>query len=196
MKQTTKRFISMILSLVFLVAAFIVYINFTVGAYDRIQDIKSDVLGRQNLVENQRAAVNQVQKLIETRRGEEQLSGVVSLTLPTEQDMGGAVAQLYGLSAVNKISAQVFQSSVGGVKNLAPASGNKNEPTSLVKPIGSMVFQVKLVGAYEDFKNFLRKLETNIRLFDVQNLNIQAAGKMDQDLYVYDLIVAAYYQNQ
>ena len=180
MKQTTKRFLSLLISFVLFVASLIVYFNLIVPAGNEEQSIKAKAISRENFVKSQQAAISQVQKSI----------------LPLSPDLAGAFSQLSGLAQVNRLLIQnvtvntPVNQSVQGNSN---ASGAVSQP--LAKPFGSVDFQMKVVGSYGDFKSFLKNLETNIRIFDVKKIILESPGKPNQEIYNYDLTVGTYYQS-
>ena len=196
MKQTTKRFLSLLISFVLFVASLIVYFNLIVPAGNEEQSIKAKAISRENFVKSQQAAISQVQKLINSYKGEGELRDVVSSILPLFPDLAGAFSQLSGLAQVNRLLIQnvtvnpPVNQSVQGNSN---ASGAVSQP--LAKPFGSVDFQMKVVGSYGDFKSFLKNLETNIRIFDVKKIILESPGKPNQEIYNYDLTVGTYYQS-
>lgn len=195
----------MIVSLVLLVGALILYFDFIAPAYRDSQEVKAEELSRQAFIDTQRAAVKQVQNLISAYQGQGELQEAVSLALPLHEDFAGILAELDGVARASNLSPQAFSAAAGSVQPLARVStstrsleGGKQEASPgarLRRPISTLTFTVKFAGTYEDFKSFLEKLETNIRIFDVRSLNVQAAAKATQDLLTYDIAIITYYQN-
>jgi len=195
-KQTTKRFTSTVVALILLAGAFLVFVEFIVPSYEESQKLKGEQLSRQEFVERQRQTIGQVQSLIDAYEGQGELQDAVSLALPPRGEVASALAQLNGIAQASQLAPQLFSASIAEVQNLsASAQAARRGGDALVKPIGTLMLQVKFVGAYGDLKEFLRRLETNIRIFDVRSLNIQSAGRSNQDLFTYDMTVVTYYQN-
>lgn len=192
MKQSTKRFISLVLGLMMMMAAFIIYLDLIKGAYEEVQNKKAEILSREELVASQRAIVEKVRRQIETYKGEEALIQNISLVLPQAPQVGEALVQINGLARINFLSPQTFLASAPVLKTLVSSPGQKEK--SLVRPVGIITFQLKLIGSYEQFKQFLNQLETNIRLLDIQNLTIQPLKTSKENLYSFELMVATYYQ--
>ena len=195
----------MVLGLVLLVASLMTYFQFITPAYDETQQIKSKQLGRSFFLKEEQSTIEKVQGLISSYQTQGQIQNAVSLSLPTNPDIGGALAQIYGIS---KNSGLVFQSasisslSIQSVDSGAPLRDGTGESVavapsfSLQKPIGSVSFNVRLNGSYEGLKDFLDLLQTNIRIFDVKTLSISPAGASGASIGIfnYDLSVVAYYQ--
>lgn len=202
MKQTTKRFLSLILGLVFLVGALVVFFEFVQPAYEDAQAIKSQQFSLRNFLDNEGATIKQVKDLISAYQGQGEVQQAVSLALPTTEDLAGAIAQLYGLAQNNGL---IFESVSVSVSLAAPSArieegGTGGATFALQKSIGSINFQLKLVGPYAALKAFVSRLETNLRIFDLKSLVIQPASQTAKsaqvDLYNYDVGVASYYQGR
>lgn len=192
MKPSTKRLLSLVVALLMVFAALVVYFNYTTTEYGVADQIRSDVAARQNLIGSQKDAINQVNKLIQDYTGTAQLREVVSLALPTAMDQSGVFYQVSSMATINKLFVQSFTIS-------APTTQNANSgasSTAIIRPISSITFQFRVIGAYADFKNFLSNLETNIRVFDVRSISINPLTvKQTQDFFGFDVTVVTYYQN-
>lgn len=191
MKPSTKRLVSLVGALVLVFAALVVYFNLTVPEYDVIDKTRGDVASRQLLSDAQQGAIKQVQKLISDYQGKNQIRDTVSLALPTVLDQGGILHQVQTLASVNKLSMQSFSISAPVSQSISVAASS----SAIIRPIGNLNFQFRVVGTYEDFKNFLGNLETNIRIFDIRSASVDPLGKPNQDFYGFDLTVVTYYQN-
>lgn len=191
MKQATKRFLSLILVFVFVVAAFFVYFNLIQPAYGGAQAVQAEQISKQDFVNTQKTVVTEVQGLISQSQSQSQLEQAIAYVLPQTPDPASVIAQMNGLAQANHLTLQSFSVSTPTLQGAATGSGS-----SLVKPVGTMSFEVRLTGSYEDFKNFLANAETNIRVFDLKTLSLQPGGKPTDDIYAYDMIFSAYYQSQ
>ncbi|MDO8536844.1 MAG: hypothetical protein Q7R94_01200 [bacterium] len=207
MRQTTKRFTSMIIGLIFLVVALVVYFEFIQPAYEDAQAIKAKIFSQQEFLDSKKETINQVQKLISSYQGQAQIEAAISAALPIGEDLAGAIAHLTGISENSSLVLQSISASVA-----APPASNKpkggeqaNFQASLQKPIGSVNFHLKLTGSYENLKTFISFLETNIRIFDLKSLGVQAASQSQpaqgkalaqQDFFNYEIGVTAYYQTK
>ncbi len=201
MKQSVKRLISSVLSLLLVLAAFVVFLNFIQPVYSEVSQLKGQVLGQSDLVAREQAVIREVQKLVAVYDQSSALRDSVSAALPQVPDLAGALTQLNGLAGLNHLIAQAYALSVPAPVIPEDARRNPDRPGSgsLVRPVNSVIFQIKLLGTYEDLKNFLKNLEANIRVMDVRSLNIQPGtgqqtGKTAANFFQYDLTVAAYYQ--
>lgn len=190
----------MLFSLILLIAAFIVYFDMVVPAYSDMQTLKGKQSSENDILAQVLQTEQQVQKLIVAYKNENQAQSAVALSLPSGQDVSGALTQIYGIAQVNNIYLQnitVSGSSLLSNPNAKSASAANVPVAPLVKPLGSISFAASASGSYEDFKNFLSQIETNIRIFDVKNISIQPATQSatsSRNLFNYTLTIVAYYQ--
>lgn len=203
MKQFTKRLLSSVIAIIFIVAAFVVFFNLVRPAYDSVQKMRGEQLSRARFIEDEKAIIGQVKKLVDDYRGEEKIQELVSLVLPLRADAAGALMQLSGLAEANHLTLQTVSVAAPALQNIAAevssqsvGGGEGGARTTFIKPIGLLNVQGRLVGTYGDFKAFLKQVETNVRIFDVKNINLQPAGKPNQDSYAYEVTITAYYQSR
>lgn len=198
MKQNTKRFSSMILALLLVVASLIAYFDLLEPTYGALQAAKGQELSEQQLLTNEKQIVNQVQSLVASYQSQTQGTQAVNMALPTDEDVAGALAQVYGLASAN----QIVLESVGvsaqqvAVPAQAPVTDQVEGAAaggSIVKPVGSIALTMSAQGSYEALKAFLQSLETNLRLFDVTNVTI-TRGDLNEDNFTYNITADTYYQ--
>ncbi len=192
MKQSTKRLFSVLFSLFLIGGAFLLFSNFIRPAYQEAQKIKGDVQARQQFVLQQQEVVRKVQQLVSSYNNEADLRNLVSLTLPLERDVSGALTQLGGLVQDQTLGAQSF--AITPQQNDAPTAIAPPSGSILNRPLGTLLFQFSFSGSYDNLKSFLEKLESNVRIFDVRTLSLVPVGKSTQDIYKVDLTVVTYYQ--
>lgn len=180
----------MIISFSLFVATLIIYFSLIVPANNDGQAVKAEMLSRENFINSQKSAINQVKNLITSYKGEGQLQEVVSSILPFSGDLAGSFSQMNGLIQANHL---LFNNFIAGAPSELPSAGDQSSQLQ-IKGYGSIDFQIQITGTYEDFKAFLANVETNIRIFDVKKIDIEPAGKSNQDLYNYNLTVTTYYQ--
>lgn len=204
-KQNSKRFISIILSLLLVVVALVVFFDFIQPEYQNIQALKGKLIGEQNFLASEAAAVQQAQEIISTYDNQSQGAANIGLAMPTGKDVAGAIAQIYGIAANNNINVTAVTVSAPTLEPKTTADGDAGNGGAgslmgIVKPLASISFEVSGQGSYENFKNFLSQIETNIRIFDITNLKIDpvagtsGAKPGNQDLFTYAITVATYYQ--
>jgi len=211
MKQETKRLSSILIAGLILIAALVVYFEFVVPAYTDLQAVKGQVQSEQALYANENQVATKVKSLLASYQSDAASSQAVAMALPVGPNVAGALAQVYGIAANTGITLQGTGISVQAVQATTPPPSSDASSSaladvaaagSIVKPIGSVSLQVTGSGTYENLKNFLNGLATNIRIFDVTAISIQpgptAAGKAQvgtQDMFNYTITVVTYYQS-
>lgn len=200
MSQTSKRLLSIGIAFVFVVAAIIVLLNIVQPEYTAMETIKGQVIGEKNLLADEQRAIAQVQQSVSNFKNQNDVK--VALAVPIGQDLAGALAQIYGLAQNAGITIQAVSVGTPTLQSAQAGSGNNPRTTAqLVKPLGSITFQVSAVGSYENLKNFLSGIETNVRIFDLSNLTLTpgsvssgGAGSGAQNLFTYGMTFSTYYQ--
>jgi Tfp pilus assembly protein PilO len=205
MKQETKRLSSIIIAAIIIVVAVVVYFEFIVPAYTNLEAVKGQEESEQTLYANEQQIVSQGKALLATYQSEASSSQSVSLALPVGEDVAGALAQVYGIATNSDFTIQDIGVSVQAVAPQDDDAGAQIADAattgSVIKPTGTVSFQVAGTGSYESFKNFLQGLETNIRIFDVSAISLEpaAAGSTktqgaSADIFNYSITVVTYYQ--
>jgi Tfp pilus assembly protein PilO len=192
MRQSFKRLMSSVIALVSVVAAFAIYFNFAQPAYENVMQLRGELAGMTELLDSQRTILQAVSSLVAKYNESADARAQVALALPEEPMASEALAQLHGLAAIHNLSAQAY------ILLVSPEDSDRDREPQAFRPYPAkeLTFQMKASGSYEDFKKFLDNLETNVRIFDVQHISLQAAGKPNQNLFTYEVRVAAYYQSE
>jgi Tfp pilus assembly protein PilO len=205
MKQSSKRLISVLIALLFIAAAFIFFFDFVQPAYSDMKMLRSKQLGEENYIANQAILVKQVQTILTTYQNEAQGTANVDLAMPSGEDIAGALAQIQGIAVNNGITIGSIAVTPPTIQVRANAAGAVASSSTLMKPLGSFTFKLAASGSYENFKNFLSEIETNIRIFDVETVSLQPAAvtasaalraASSNDMFNYMITVATYYQTQ
>lgn len=194
MRQSFKRLMSMVSALMLVVAAFIVFFQFTQPEYTEIQMIRGEEAARRDFVEKQQSAITQVKKLIAEYKDNIDFQTLVSASFPASPDLYSAVSEFGGLVALDSLSLQSFSVSETKAQDIG-AEGVDSERTSLVRNYATITFRAQLIGTYEDIKSFLAHLETNIRLFDINSVDIRPVSKSNINLMNASVEVSTYYQS-
>ncbi|HUZ93046.1 MAG TPA: hypothetical protein VNG29_03575 [Candidatus Paceibacterota bacterium] len=213
MKQSTKRFASLLIGLLFLFAALIVYFELIAPAYQNAQSAKAQYLSQQSFLTSEEATIKKVQDLIANYQSQSQVQDAVSSALPLSPDIPGAITQITGVARQSALAVQTISVQAQGIQNVqsvaaAPAPGSTvntaaaNFAGSLEKPIGTILLSVKMSGQYENIKQFISLLATNIRLFDPESVDIEpiaaaqgvGSSTVIQQNYNFTVNVATYYQ--
>jgi Tfp pilus assembly protein PilO len=200
MRASTKRILSAMLSLLFIFSAFVIVAMLIKPAYEETQKLKADALSRENALNNQKVLVDQFKKLLSQYDSQEKVQENLSLILPQNPAIGEALTQINGLLDLNHLNVLSFNINRPLLQSYSSSNINSTS-TQVIKPLGTIDINFKVVGNYSDFKNFLNQLETNIRIFNIKTLNISpviiVSGDKNQSqnkTLSYDISITTYYQ--
>jgi Tfp pilus assembly protein PilO len=204
MKQSSKRLVSVLFAFIFVVAAFVCFFDLVQPAYTAMEALRSKQLGEANYIASETALVKQAQTAIATYESESQSVSNVELAMPSGEDIAGALTEIEGIAANNGITIGGIAVTPPAVQLPAGARATGAPPSALMKPLGNFSFKLSAAGSYESFKNFLSEVETNIRIFDVQNVSLEPSNAVSnggkaagpRDMFNYTLTLVTYYQTQ
>ncbi|OGG43382.1 hypothetical protein A3G50_02420 [Candidatus Jorgensenbacteria bacterium RIFCSPLOWO2_12_FULL_42_11] len=190
MRASTKRILSIMISASLLIAVMIIYVKLIQPAYSDIQNLRGEIQARNNLLEEQNHAVNQVQNLISQLQDQNitKFQEQISLVLPTTESVPQALGQYQAIAQASGLSIQSVGVNYLAIKPVASDAG-------LAKGIGTERFKLKLLGPYEAMRNFFQAIETNVRLADLVTFKINRTGQSGQNLYLNEIVVDNYYQS-
>jgi len=198
MNQNSKRLVSIIGALLAAVVALVVFFDLIQPEFTNIQNTKGQIAAENDIYQTESQAIAAAQKAIDAYRTQQgQAGGTLALVLPTSQDIAGAITQVFGLAQNNGIALQGVSISAPSVQLQAVTTGSST--SKVVKPLGSMSLQISGAGTYENFKNFIAGIETNIRIFDLKNVTLSQANQAGavasaKDAMNFNLTVVTYYQ--
>ncbi len=189
MRASTKRTLSILVSIVLLVGAVFIYSSMIGPAYSEIKSLRSEAASRLDIINENQVYVSQVQNLLNEYQDASQLQAAISMLLPDEQNLAQALNQISGLTGISGLSPDKISVDQLAVR---PSLGS-----SIVKSIGTLRFEVETSGNYSSFKSFLQKLETNMGIFDVVGIKVEPLGRSTSvGVLNYTIIVDSYYQTQ
>jgi len=190
MRSSSKRFISILVSALVLIAAIFVYNNFILPAYSEIKDLRANLLSISEAADKQQSAIKQIQNLLQKQQDISGTEKVIGAILPLSQNVASNLNQISSLAAVNNLKLESL--SVSKMAN-KPLSNQK-----LVKSVGVLRFIFQLSGSYENFKAFLRAAETNIALMNLVDLKIESAqsSKAGGGNFLFSANMEMYYQTE
>ena len=169
-----------------LIGAVVVYSNFVVPTYSDIQTLKDKQLADENLLNDQRDAINAVNKLLGQYQSLTDIQNSISTVLPIQEEVPSIVEQIQGIAGLNNMTITGLSLQYPPIKAVPK--------DSLIKPVGIVRITVKFTGDYRNVKGYLEGLETNIRLMDVSSLSVDVGGAAGKTALNYSLIIDTYYQ--
>lgn len=182
MTSQIKRTGSLIVSLVILVAAFVVYNSFVRGELDLISDLQGELAAKKEAVVDQRIVTEQVKNLITKFKSVEAIERTVSLSIPKSEDTAGLLRQINTITRANNLDSRVISFRVVPGSRSAGGTANPNV----------VEMNIQFSGTYEQLKSFLNAIERNVRIMDVFSLKIGIPNFVTDRIDA-DLVIVAYF---
>ena len=171
MKNSVQRTISLFGSLGLLIAAMVIYSLLIKPEYQQTNELRGILVAKTDLLSEQQSIISQVEDLLSQYQNSARIQEIVSLSLPLKEDTSSIFGQLQALAQANGITIEIFS-----LQNLPITKNN----------LAVLQVSLKVVGQYENFKNFLQGVETNIRVMDLSSMKIEKSA--------YNVVLNTYYQ--
>lgn len=187
MKESAVRLYTSLGSLLMIVASLYVYSSFISPEIAEVQRIRGEKHAQELLLGNYEGMIGETNRIIGKYESLAALRDIFSEALPLEEDIPSFLNQVYGLAELNNVL-------VGSI-DFQYLPIQTAEAGSITKPIGSIRATVRCASDYENMKNFMSAIETNVRLMDIAAVDIGEGFKADPTL-AYTLTVDTYYQTK
>ncbi len=187
MRASSKRTFSLLVAGLLMIVALMIYSILVRPEYDTVQQQRAQLASKRSLLADQVEAITKIERLI-TQQQSSYADFDMSLSniLPPKERVADIMNQL---SAIAQNSGATIQLANLEYLPIKPAQGGPS-----TKGLGSLRISLKLFSPYEGFKQFVGMLETNMRMMDLVSAKSEPAGRSDQNLYIYNLVVDTYYQ--
>jgi len=183
-----SRTISLIISLLLILAAIIGYSSFVAPIIDKAKALRAEMQAKSESYAEQRAAIDSVKSLFAQFEENATLQETLKSVLPVGDAKAAVLLeQIRGLAVLNNLALQTLS-----------IRQRQIEPSFLGVPlaggIGVVSIEFAASGGYQSLKGFLADLETNVRLMDISVLSAETV--VDGDLLNVNFIINSYYQSR
>jgi len=185
MKDSTKRFYSLIASFAMAIGALFVYTTMINPVLTEVQNLRGERQAKQNTFDDYKETIEATNSVLARTRSLSALTEAFNQSLPSSESIPSLLNQLYGLARLNNVIVTSIDFQTLPIE--------VTSPDSIAKPLGKIRSTIKCVGNYADMKDYAKSLETNIRLMDIDSLDIADGNRQNPSL-VYTITVDAYYQ--
>src|SRR3989344_7512334 len=138
MKQSTKRFASMIIALGLIIGAFVIFFNLVQPAYGTIGRMRGELESRKKFADEQAQIIQSVKTLIGISEGGGPEREQIGLVFPEGPQVANAVGQVNGLMVLNGLAPQgigiIVEDSVA-VNTVAQASESASLSAAPIRKI-------------------------------------------------------------
>lgn len=195
MRESSKQVLAIIAITILLVGSLFVYLKMVSPAYNQF---KEEEIKRQEK-EEQIKLLNQYKNKFENLVSRYESLGsnleAINSALPITSEPASILASLDAMAKKNGLTIDSLT-----FKNIEPSSKSASSETStLVNSPYTLEITSNLFGSYDSFKNFIKDLETEIRLMDINALKfkpIASTGKVKTpaNFFQFELTIDTYYQ--
>ncbi len=186
MKGTKKRLVSIMIALIMLIASVFVYSYFVKDEYQQVKYSRGVLLSKSQDLIYYENTVNKVESFMSQINSNEDVKGKVSLMLPGEAKTGYFTNQIIELARINGITIEALS------LKLNPLMPSDN---SAVSDIGSMTASVKANGTYAGLKSFVRQINNNLLIMNINELNADHQLTSNDSKLNYTMSITSYYQS-
>jgi len=163
MRTSTKRILSILLSSIFFIAFIVVVTSLVKPEFEQVMENRGEFYSKKKVFEDQQEAVGKVEQLIQETKSFDQLKQTVSLAVPLEKQIPDILNQLNAISRTSNVSITSFKSNLQAFEEGS---------SQLARRLGIIRIELAVSGDYRNLKNFLRFLESNVRVFNVKSFII------------------------
>lgn len=185
MKPSAKRSMSIIFAIIFLIGSLFIYRSLIKPDYQEIIGLIAKKQSLKETFDNYTFLNQEFENLLSQYQNQdlEMTRRQLSLTLPNNPDISYAAAQIVGI-------AKLFGMKVGSldIKQLAI----KPSAQATIKGLGTLRMDLQMEGDYENFKSFMKALETNIMMLNPTNYKIEKQA--NSPFLIYKMTVDTHYQ--
>jgi Tfp pilus assembly protein PilO len=168
MRASTKRILSIFLSLVGLFYALLALSNAVIPGFARLSALRTEIAEKSLARNRLEELVTQARDYI-SRQGElERRAQAIDAALPSRPALPELVAILSALASKNNSFLSQLQFET---REYRAEAGAVSGPA-----VSKVAIRANIVGTYPNIKAWLRDVETELRLLDVDTFNIQSTA--------------------
>ena len=203
MKPSIKRMLSAVISLVFIIAATVVFLKLIQPEYAVLERNKSTKAAQEEQIDRKKNIDELIAKQSDNYNKNSGYRDVFTAALPARPAIDMALAQIDYLAGQNNISL----SSVAVSETTPPLSDSaRRDPYSLEALVGkykTISLNVVAAGQYDNFRKFVENIESGVRIIDIKDMSVQQSAlpnsptssrnQAQAPVYIYNLNLNAYY---
>ncbi len=180
---------------------------FVQPTYGEIKNLAQKIETKENTLEKKQKLVFDIEKLVNQYEDIEGRVNKVFYALPNKAEIPNVLVQLEALASENGMIfessnfSKIQQSAQNKTtsENNAASSLETADQQNIIEQTRSVSIDINLTGSYENFKNYLRSLENNIRIMDITSINFSSSSGSSEeeevsDNFSYSIRLKVYYQ--
>lgn len=158
-----------------------------------ILDLRKNIKNEKEMFLEKQETLAKVEKLGEDYKADEENLKKVNYILPSNKDIPNLIVQLEALAFEGGLILENFDLSTTEEKAVSKAAEIRTQEEIQVKNYQTLVIDLKLIGDYSGLKSFLRAIEENIRLMDIESITLSPQSE-ESLLFDFEIIIKTYYQ--
>ena len=166
--------------------------------FQSISDLNNILTDKEQNLKDKQDLIARVEKLIDGYNQNQEILKKIDYILPNNSDIPNLIVQIEALAKesgmnLGAVDFKIIEEKISGKAQEVRSGGTKTEAT---KDYHTMNISISVAGDYAAFKNFLRAIEENIRLMDVQSVNFSsgAAEGAKAGIFEFDINLQTYYK--
>lgn len=191
MNHSTRRFFSLLLSILLIFGAGVVYVGFVQPLYDEIILLRAELAQKEATLASRKDLSKKISDILGQYGSENKAVAQMTAALPESPDIATVLAQLQGVS----LDSGVVVNDIGLSEQANVSAGTAAQTRRAnVLPLGVLNFSLSISGPYDAIIKMVTSLEQSVRIMDIKSLAM-APEKEDQAAAMKaELKVSAYYQ--
>lgn len=158
-----------------------------------VLDLRKSVKNEKEIFLEKQDILAKVEKLGEDYKANEENFKKVNYILPSGQDIPNLIVQLEALAFEGGMILESFDLSITEEKAVSRAAEVRTQEEVQVRDYQTLSIDLKLTGSYTGFEKFLKALEENIRLMDIESITLSPQSEVSS-VFNFNIIVKTYYQ--
>ena len=201
------KFIEILILPIAIIGIIAALLWFVQPTYSEIKNLMQEIKTKEATLEKKQKLVVDIEKLVNQYEDIEGRVNKVFYALPNETEIPNVLVQLEALSSENGMifessnfskAQQSVQNKTTSENNAAPSSETADQQ-NIIEQIRFVSIDINLTGSYENFKNYLRSLENNIRIMDITSIGFSNSSNSSEeeeasDIFSYSVELKVYYQ--
>lgn len=152
-----------LISLISLVVSLLLIFFLLDPLWSSVKIIKAEINQEQKELDSLEKLLTKTEELEQTYQELKEQADKVLLALPEQEDLSFLLVQFENLSSVNGL---LLESINFGSLNKVKEEVDSGFP--------SLNLEIKLIGSYESFRNFISALDKSVRLMEIEKINLSA----------------------
>lgn len=203
------KFIEILILPIAMISIIAALLWFIYPTYGEIKNLTQEIEAKEDTLEKKQKLIIDIEKLVNQYEDIEGRVNKVFYALPNEAEISNVLVQLEALASENGMifessnfskEQQIAQKKTTSENNVASSSDSKTAiQQNIIEQIKSISVDISLIGSYENFKNYLKSLENNIRIMDITSVSFSSSSNSSEeeevsDNFSYSIQLKVYYQ--